>query len=120
MSQKQDYYQTLGVGKSASGDEIKKSYRKLAMKYHPDRNPGDATAEKKFKEATEAYEILKDDQKKRPMINMVTVPLSRVGERALEVLMILAIFLVILVIFLVILEAVEVEGRGVQILEGLI
>lgn len=61
---KRDYYEILGVSKSASGDEIKKSYRKLAMKYHPDRNPGDKEAEKKFKEAAEAYEILKDDQKK--------------------------------------------------------
>ena len=61
---KQDYYQTLGVSKSANADEIKKSYRKLAMQYHPDRNPGNKEAEKKFKEATEAYEILKDDQKK--------------------------------------------------------
>lgn len=64
MSQKRDYYDILGVAKNASGDEIKKSYRKLAMKFHPDRNPGDKEAEKKFKEATEAYEILKDDQKK--------------------------------------------------------
>ncbi len=61
---KKDYYEILNVGKTASGDEIKKAYRKLAMKYHPDRNPGDKEAEKKFKEATEAYEILKDDQKR--------------------------------------------------------
>ncbi len=61
---KQDYYQTLGVSKSANGEEIKKAYRKLAMQHHPDRNPGDKEAEKKFKQATEAYEILKDDQKK--------------------------------------------------------
>lgn len=61
---KRDYYQTLGVSKSADEGEIKKSYRKLAMKYHPDRNPGDKESEKKFKEATEAYEVLKDPQKK--------------------------------------------------------
>lgn len=61
---KRDYYEILGVSRNASDDEIKKSYRKLAMKYHPDRNPGDKEAEAKFKEATEAYEILKDDQKK--------------------------------------------------------
>ena len=61
---KRDYYEILGVSKSASADEIKKSYRKLAMKFHPDRNPGDKASEDKFKEATEAYEILKDDQKK--------------------------------------------------------
>ena len=64
MSQKRDYYEVLGVAKGASADEIKKSYRKLAMKYHPDRNPGDKEAEGKFREATEAYEILKDDQKR--------------------------------------------------------
>lgn len=61
---KRDYYEVLGVAKGASGDEIKKSYRKLAMKFHPDRNPGDKEAEKKFKEATEAYEVLKDEQKR--------------------------------------------------------
>ena len=63
MSNK-DYYQILGVSKSASDDEIKKSYRKLAMKYHPDRNPGDKEAEKKFKEAAEAYEVLKNKEKR--------------------------------------------------------
>jgi molecular chaperone DnaJ len=64
MSDKRDYYEVLGVGKSASADEIKKSYRKLALKYHPDRNPDDSEAEAKFREAAEAYEVLSDDQKK--------------------------------------------------------
>lgn len=59
-----DYYEILGVNKGASSDEIKKSFRKLAMQYHPDRNPGDSGAEAKFKEINEAYEILKDDQKR--------------------------------------------------------
>jgi molecular chaperone DnaJ len=61
---KQDFYETLGVAKTASADDIKKAYRKLAMKHHPDRNPGDKTAEQKFKEISEAYDILKDDQKR--------------------------------------------------------
>jgi molecular chaperone DnaJ len=61
---KRDYYEVLGVEKNASKDDIKKAYRKLAIQYHPDKNPGDKQAEEKFKEATEAYEILGDDQKK--------------------------------------------------------
>jgi molecular chaperone DnaJ len=61
---KQDYYATLGVAKDANGDDLKRSYRKLAMQYHPDRNPGDAQAEAKFKELNEAYDVLKDDQKR--------------------------------------------------------
>ena len=61
---KRDYYEVLGVNKGASADEIKKAYRKAAMKYHPDRNPGDKEAEAKFKEAGEAYEVLSDDGKR--------------------------------------------------------
>jgi len=62
---KRDYYEVLGVSKSASDSELKKAYRKLAMKFHPDRNKGDAEAEKKFKEASEAYEVLRDPQKRQ-------------------------------------------------------
>jgi len=61
---KRDYYEVLGVGKNASKDDIKKAYRKLAMQYHPDRNPDNKEAEEKFKEAAEAYEVLSDDDKR--------------------------------------------------------
>ncbi len=62
---KRDYYEILGIEKGASEDEIKKAYRRLAVKYHPDKNPGDKEAEEKFKEATEAYEVLKDPQRRQ-------------------------------------------------------
>ncbi|MDB5195632.1 MAG: Chaperone protein dnaJ [Flaviaesturariibacter sp.] len=61
---KRDYYEVLGVSKGAAADEIKKAYRKVAMQYHPDRNPGDKSAEEKFKEAAEAYEVLSDQDKR--------------------------------------------------------
>ena len=60
----EDYYALLGVSKSASQDEIKKAYRNLAFKYHPDRNPGDKSAEEKFKKITEAYSVLSDSNKR--------------------------------------------------------
>ena len=61
---KRDYYEVLGVGRSASDQEIKSAYRKLAVKYHPDKNQGDSAAEEKFKEAAEAYSVLSDQQKR--------------------------------------------------------
>ena len=61
---KRDYYEVLGVDKNASADDIKKAYRKMAIKYHPDKNPGDKEAEEKFKEAAEAYSVLSDADKK--------------------------------------------------------
>jgi molecular chaperone DnaJ len=64
MATKRDYYEVLAVARNASGDEIKKAYRKLAVKFHPDKNPGDPHAEEKFKEHGEAYEVLMDDNKR--------------------------------------------------------
>ena len=64
MSTKRDYYEILSVNRNATEDELKASYRKLALKYHPDRNPGDKEAEEKFKEAAEAYEVLRDPEKR--------------------------------------------------------
>ena len=64
MSDKRDFYEVLGVGKTASGDEIRKAYRQAALKNHPDRNPGDCEAESRFKEATEAFQILSDEDKR--------------------------------------------------------
>lgn len=65
MAEKRDYYEVLGLDKNASEDDIKKAYRKLAIKYHPDRNPGNKEAEEKFKEAAEAYDVLHDQQKRQ-------------------------------------------------------
>lgn len=64
MASQRDFYEILGVSRSASADDIKKAYRKLALKYHPDKNPGDKDAEAKFREATEAYEVLSDQEKR--------------------------------------------------------
>jgi molecular chaperone DnaJ len=64
MSAKRDYYEVLGVAKNASADELKKAYRKLAVQYHPDKNPGDKAAEEKFKEVSEAYDVLNDEDKR--------------------------------------------------------
>lgn len=64
MADKRDYYEVLGVAKNATADEIKKAYRKKAIQYHPDRNPGDKDAEEKFKEAAEAYDVLSDADKR--------------------------------------------------------
>ena len=65
MDNKRDYYEVLGVSKTATPDEKKNAYRKLAIKYHPDKNPGDKAAEEKFKEAAEAYEVLSNEEKRQ-------------------------------------------------------
>ena len=69
---KQDYYDVLGVSKDADSSSLKSAYRKLAMKYHPDKNPGDVESEKKFKEISEAYEILSNSEKNA--VSNATIP----------------------------------------------
>ena len=78
---KRDFYDVLGVGKSASPDELKSAYRKLAVKYHPDKNPGDKVAEEKFKEASEAYGILSDKEKKQNYDNFGHAAFENGGGR---------------------------------------
>src|SRR5262245_2128238 len=65
MSDKRDYYEVLGCSREASVDEIRKAYKREALKHHPDRNPGDSSAEAKFKQVNEAYQVLSDDQKRQ-------------------------------------------------------
>ena len=77
---KRDYYDVLGIAKSASKDEIKKAYRKLALKFHPDKTKGDKTSEEKFKEASEAYHVLSDEKENQITINSDMLHL-RVPER---------------------------------------
>ena len=78
---KRDYYDVLGVNKSASPDELKSAYRKLAVKYHPDKNPGDKIAEDKFKEASEAYGVLSDKSKKENYDNFGHAAFENGGGR---------------------------------------
>ena len=96
---KRDYYDVLGVNKSASKDEIKKAYRKLALKYHPDKTKGDKSSEEKFKEASEAYHVLSDEKEKPIMINL-DMPLLKAEEvKGLETLISVALFQIFLKIF---------------------
>ena len=113
---KRDYYDVLGVTKSASKDDIKKAYRKLALKYHPDKTKGDKTSEEKFKEASEAYHILSDEKESLIMTSLVMLLLKALVElgKVLEAL-ILHLFQIFLKIFLVILvEEVPLEDQATE------
>jgi hypothetical protein len=101
-----DFYDTLGIPREASESDIKSAYRKLAMKYHPDRNQGDASAEQKFKDVSQAYEILKDPKKKnKHTISLVMLLLNKEAEaKGVSVNKVLGVFLISLKIFLVPLE----------------
>ena len=117
---KRDYYDVLGINKSANSAEIKSAYRKLAVKYHPDKNPGDKSAEDKFKEASEASEYFQIKVKKKITIILDMRLLKMVVADKVEVLAVLVelIFLIFLKTFLEILEVVEdQETEEIQIIE---
>ena len=101
MAEKRDYYEVLGVDKSATDQDLKRAYRKLAKKYHPDANPGNKEAEEKFKEASEAYAVLSDKEKRAQydQLGMRRLRAEPVGPAVLAALT-LAIFLAVLEIFL--------------------
>ena len=118
---KRDYYDVLGVNKSASPEELKSAYRKLAVKYHPDKNPGDSKAEEKFKEASEAYGILSDKEKKQNYDNFGHAAFENGGGRPGGGFggLVEQIFQIFLRISLVILEEVEdleVENQIIEVL----
>ena len=103
---KRDYYEVLGITKSASKEEIKKAYRKLALKYHPDKNKGDKGAEEKFKEGSEAYHVLSDDKRKANYDQFGHAAFQGGGQVrvVLVTLIFLPHFLIFLKMFLVILD----------------
>ena len=117
---KRDFYDVLGVSKNASPEELKSAYRKLAVKHHPDKNPGDKTSEDKFKEAVEAYGILSDQEKKQNYDNFGTLPLKVEEVEDKVVALVELIFQIFLRTFLEILVVVEDPEVEVLIIEVLI
>jgi len=117
---KRDFYEVLGVGKNASPDELKSAYRKQAVKYHPDKNPGDKVAEDKFKEASEAYGILSDKEKKQNYDNFGHAAFENGGEGKVVALedLVVQIFQIFLKIFLETLVEVEDQEKEILITEA--
>ena len=118
---KRDYYDVLGVNKRASPEELKSAYRKLAVKYHPDKNPGDTKAEEKFKEASEAYGILQIKKKSKTTITLVTLHLKtvvvdQVVALVVSVEQISQIFLRISLVILEEVEDQEIENLIIEVL----
>ena len=113
---KRDYYEVLGVSRNADASSIKSAYRKLAMKHHPDKNPGDKKSEALFKEATEAYEILKDDEKEPHMTNLDTLLLKVEAVHKAKVVLVVfqAIFLISLMSFLAMLWEVALKENKAE------
>jgi len=115
---KRDYYEVLGVNKSASADQIKSAYRKLAVKYHPDKNKGDKGAEEKFKEASEAYHVLSNSERKQNYDNFGHAAFENGGggRGGLEILIFQIISLIFLKTFLerVLVEVVDLEDRIIE------
>ena len=114
MSSKRDYYEILGLQRGASKDEIKKAYRKLAMKYHPDRNPGNSEAESKFKEASEAAEVLTNPEKKSryDQFGHAGVNGKQVVLAVPKVFLTLVIFLVIFLVTFLVVAELEADEEG--------
>ena len=106
---KRDYYAVLGIIKSASPEEIKKAYRKQALKYHPDKNKGDKAAENKFKEASEAYHVLSDKERRQIMTNLDTLLLKVAQEEVVSKILIFRRFQLHSLIFLKIFLEILVE-----------
>ena len=115
---KRDCYDVLGVTKSASKDDIKKAYRKLALKYHPDKTKGDKASEEKFKEASEAYHILSDEKRKAIMISLATQLLKEleVEDKALEVLILLLSQIFLKIFLETLVEEAPQEGLVIEVM----
>ena len=118
---KRDYYEVLGINKSATADQIKSAYRKLAVKYHPDKNPNDKGAEEKFKEASEAYHVLSNSEENKAMIilDMLHLKMEVEDKEVFLTLISLNTFQIYLKIFLEKVLVVVAEEEEEQIIEDL-